>query len=81
MDETMSNYSGTANYYDTFTATTSTDSNYGNILSFTANTNLNFSNNYDMWPKGIQDPLIEFKYTPKWHIIKGYKNQITKMWD
>ncbi len=77
----MSNYSGTADYSDTFTATTSTDSTCGNVLSFTAYTNWNFRNNYNIWPKGIQDPLTEVKYIPKWHIIQGYKNQITKMWD
>ena len=55
--------------------------NCGNVLSFTSYTNWNFRNNYNIWPKGIEDPEIEFKYTPKWHIIQGYKNQITKMWD
>ena len=80
MDEIMSDYSGTTNYTDTFTATTSTDSTCGDVLSFTGNIR-NFFNNYDVWPKGIQDPSIEFKYIPKWHIIQGYKNQIIKMWD
>jgi hypothetical protein len=26
-------------------------------------------------------PYHETKYTPKWHIIQGYKNQFKSMWD
>ena len=68
----------------TFTA--STDDTYGgfysgNILSLTANTTWDFHKNYDVWPKGVQDPSTELKYTPKWHILLGYKTQIHTMWD
>ena len=62
----------------TFTSgTTSCD----NILSFTTNTTWDFLNNYYTWPKGISDASFEKKYTPKWHILHGYKNQIKTMWD
>ena len=69
----------------TFTASTDGTSDglfySGNILSLTANTTWNYHNNYEVWPKGIQDPSTELKYTPKWHIILGYKSQIHTMWD
>jgi len=64
-----------------FTATTSTDDSYsGNILSLTTNSTWIFDD-YTQWPKGVQDPSTEFKYTPKWHIIQGYKAQMKKMWN
>ena len=84
----MSNYNGDATWWggttasDNITYTTSTDGSYsGNILSLTANTTWNFYNNYDVWPKGVQDPSTESKYAPKWHILLGYKSQINTMWD
>ena len=67
---------------DAITFTASTDNTYsGNVLSLTANTTWNFYNNYEIWPKGIQDPSTEFKYIPKWHILLGYKLQMQLMWD
>ena len=67
---------------DNITFTASTDGTYsGNILSLTANTTWDFYNNYEIWPKGVQDPLTEFKYSPKWHILLGYKIQMQLMWD
>ena len=75
-------WGGTATTNDNFTFTASTDgSTYGNILSLTANTTWDFYNNYDMWPRGVQDPSTESKYNPKWHILLGYKNQLKIMWD
>ena len=50
-------------------------------LSYTTNTTWNFLNNYSEWPKGISDYSFEKKYTPKWHIFLGYKNQMDIMWD
>jgi len=75
-------WNGTATTNDNFTFTTSTDGiTCGNILSYTANTTWDFYNNYDMWPRGVQDPSTEHKYAPKWHILLGYKNQLKIMWD
>ena len=72
----------TATTSDDITFTASTDGSYsGNILSLTANTTWSNYNNYEIWPKGIQDPSTEFKYTPKWHILLGYENQMNTMWD
>lgn len=60
---------------------TYTTGNYdGSILSFTPNTSWNL-NDYSEWPKGVSDASFEKKYTPKWHILLGYKNQIESMWD
>lgn len=53
----------------------------GSILSYTTNTSWDFLNNYDKWPKGVIDYTFEKKYTPKWHILLGYKNQINAMWN
>jgi len=61
------------------TLTSSTTGN-SNILNFTVNTSWDFIN-YEKWPKGVLDYSFEKKYTPKWHIILGYKNQIETMWD
>lgn len=67
---------------DTMTYTTdNTAGSYnGSILSLTSNTSW-ILNNYYTWPKGISDASFEKKYTPKWHINLGYKNQIKTMWD
>ena len=65
----------------TFTTTDGTGTYSGNILSLTANTTWDFHNNYDVWPRGVQDPSTEFKYTPKWHILLGYEKQIPLMWN
>ncbi len=51
------------------------------ILNLTVNTTWNYLNNYSEWPKGVSDASFEKKYTPKWHILQGYKNQIDTMWD
>ncbi len=81
------NTDATATTGDTLTFTASTDDDSsgfysGNILSLTTNTTWDYhNNNYDLWPKGVQDPTTEFKYTPKWHILLGYKSQIQVMWD
>ena len=71
---------------DTLTFTASTDGicdglYSGSILSLTTNTTWDFHKNYDMWPRGVQDPSTEFKYIPKWHILLGYKAQIHTMWE
>ena len=67
---------------DNITFTTSTDGSYsGNLLSLTTNTTWSNYNNFDVWPKGIQDPSTELKYSPKWHILLGYKIQMLLMWD
>ncbi len=75
----------TATTSDTITFTAYADgsniSYSGNILSLTSNTTWNSYKNYDMWPKGVQDPSTEFKYSPKWHILLGYKYQMLLMWD
>jgi len=63
------------------TFTTDGVSSFGNILSLTANTTWEVQKNYDLWPKGVQDPTTELKYTPKWHILLGYKIQLQIMWD
>ncbi len=60
--------------------TYTTDGTTGNILSFTSNTSWNL-NDYSVWPKGVSDASFEKKYTPKWHILQGYKNQMDTMWD
>ena len=60
--------------------TYTTDGTTGNILSFTSNTLWNL-NDYSKWPKGVSDESFEKKYTPKWHILLGYTNQIKSMWD
>jgi len=60
-------------------STTATDGSC--TLNFTTNTTWSFLDDYSEWPKGISDPSIEFKYTPKWHILQGFKNQIKHMWD
>ncbi len=83
----MSSYNGDATWWggttasDNITFTTSSDTYSGNILSLTANTTWNFYNNYKVWPKGVQDPSTESKYTPKWHILLGYKSQMSRMWE
>lgn len=51
------------------------------ILNFTTNSTWSFIDNYSVWPKGISDPSMESKITPKWHILQGFKNQIKHMWD
>lgn len=68
---------------DSMTYTTdNTNENYnGCILSLTQNTTWDYLNNYSVWPKGVSDESFEKKYTPKWHIILGYKNQMNTMWD
>jgi len=71
--------SGWTNLTGTTFTTGTTDC--GNILSYTTNTTWNFLNNYDVWPKGISDSSFEKKYTPKWHILLGYKNQMKSMWN
>ncbi len=72
----------TATTGDNITFTASTDGMYsGNILSLTTNTTWSNYNNYEIWPKGVQNPSTEFKYTPKWHILLGYENQIKLMWN
>jgi len=63
------------------TSFTSSTVDTGSILSFTTNTSWDFLNNYDKWPKGVIDYFFEKKYTPKWHIMLGYKNQIDTMWN
>ncbi len=88
MDEIMnSDTSGWGDIGNT-TFTSGTDSNpmiYAtnttSALAFTTNTTWDFLNNYYTWPKGVSDYSIEKKYTPKWHIKLGYKNQIKTMWD
>ncbi len=93
MDETMND--GTTNRIPFFWTSTdsagvtiaagdsmtyTTDNYNGAILSLTSNTSWNL-NNYSQWPKGVSDASFEKKYTPKWHILQGYKNQIDTMWD
>ena len=51
-----------------------------NAFTLTSNTSWNL-NNYSVWPKGVSDASFEKKYTPKWHILQGYKNQMKSMWD
>jgi hypothetical protein len=51
------------------------------VLNFTTNSSWSFINDYYEWPKGVANYSFEKKYTPKWHITKGYKNQIGSMWD
>jgi len=69
----------------TFTDGTNSSITYNvdstSALSYTTNTTWNFLNNYSEWPKGISDSSFEKKYTPKWHILLGYKNQMDSMWD
>ncbi len=51
-----------------------------NAFTLTSNTSWNL-NDYSQWPKGVSDASFEKKYTPKWHILQGYKNQMESMWD
>lgn len=60
------------------TTATTTDTN---CLNLTFNTTWSFLDNYYEWPKGVSDPSVEKKYTPKWHILLGFKNQIKTMWN
>ncbi len=73
MDETMNNYS-TAGTWDVTTTTGST-----NMYNLT--TNETGSIWFPYYQESIWLPYEEIKYTPKWHIIQGYKNQIKTMWD
>ncbi len=57
-----------------------TSSTADSLLSFTVNTSWN-ETDYAKWPKGIQNTSTEFKYTPKWHILQGYRIQFGSMWD
>ena len=76
MDEIMNN---NTNGIDS-TSTIYTTDNIS-TLAFTVNTTWDFLNNYYEWPKGVPDYSFEKKYTPKWHIKEGYKNQMKIMWD
>ncbi len=57
-----------------------TSSTADSLLSFTVNTSWN-ETDYAIWPKGIQNPATELKYTPKWHVIHGYMIQMRSMWN
>lgn len=80
MDEIMNSGStrwmdlGPYNY-----STTATDSTC--TLNFTTNTTWSFLDNYYEWPKGVSDPSMEFKYMPKWHVLRGFKEQFKTMWN
>jgi len=65
MDETMSNFY-TDGTYTWDNNTTSTSAVTTWITDF----------EFTSW-----DPYLFVKYTPKWHIDKGYKYQIKHMWD
>ena len=65
MDETMSNFA-TTGAYTWNNNTTSTDGVTTWITDF----------EFSSW-----DPYLFEKYTPEWHIKKGYKYQIKHMWD
>jgi len=65
MDETMSNFA-TTGAYTWNNSTASTDGITTWITDF----------EFTSW-----DPYLFEKYTPKWHIDKGYKYQIKHMWD
>ncbi len=56
------------------------------LWNSTANTSGNYTlSTNDMWFPNYTEstwvPYVDEKYEPKWHIKKGYKNQIKKMWD
>ncbi len=78
MDETMNDDTSGWSDINNISFTSGTASN---ILTYTTNTSWDFLNNYYTWPKGISDASFEKKYTPKWHINLGYKNQIDIMWN
>ena len=61
------------------TSTTASDTT--SILNFVGPSTWSVLVNLDEWPKGVSDQSFEKKYTPKWHILQGYKNQMKSMWD
>lgn len=72
----MSNY-----FYNTTGASdyiTITGSTAGNITS-------TLTDSSGMWFPNYQDttwmPYVPPKYKPRWHILQGYKIQMSKMWD
>jgi len=67
----------TDTYSESLMASTAQDVN---AFTLTSNTSWNL-NDYSKWPKGVSDASFEKKYTPKWHIMLGYKNQMNTMWD
>ena len=85
MDEIMNNDTSGWSDINNISFTSGTASNImtydTSALTFTTNTTWDFLNNYNKWPKGVSDASFEKKYTPKWHIALGYKNQIKTMWD
>ena len=73
MDETMSDYP----YVNTWDVTTTT----GSTNTYNLTTDGTSSVWFPYYQESIWLPYEEEKYTPKWHIAQGYKNQIKSMWD
>ncbi len=75
MDETISN--GTPSW--TYPTSTATTSNCTDTLTLSTLDDSTVWFPYYMESTWL--PYHEIKYKPEWHIKKGYKNQLKKMWD
>ena len=76
MDETTNNFTLTSSTGYTDIITTSSTAGADLVWASTADlTTFVPDSEFSSW-----EPYLFEKYTPKWHIIQGYKIQIKTMW-